>query len=62
VYIPGKDNGRADALSRRLDIAGTKEIIKNLILKFNEDGSLGLSHTINNLTIMVIGLEVPKEL
>jgi transposase InsO family protein len=62
VYTPGKDNGRADALSRRSDIAGTKEIIKNSILKFNEDGSLGPSHTINNLTTMVIGLEVPKEL
>jgi transposase InsO family protein len=62
VYTPGKDNGRADALSRRSDIAGTKEIIKNSILKFNKDGSLGPSHTINNLTTMVIGLEVPEEL
>jgi hypothetical protein len=61
VYIPGKDNGRADALSRRHDIAGTKEIIKNIILKFNEDGSLGPAKTINNLT-MSIGLEVPEEL
>jgi hypothetical protein len=62
VYTPRKDNSRANALSRRLDIAGTKEIIKNLILKFNEDGSLGLSHTINNLTTIVIELEVPEEL
>jgi hypothetical protein len=61
VYTPGKDNGRADALSRRHDIAGTKEIIKNIILKFNEDGSLGLAKIINNL-MMSIGLEVPEEL
>jgi hypothetical protein len=61
VYISRKDNGRADALSRRSDIAGTKEIVKNAILKINEDGLIGLSYTINNL-IMMIGLEVPKEL
>jgi hypothetical protein len=61
MYTPRKDNGRADALSRRSDIAGTKEIIKNAILKINEDGLIGLSYTINNLTI-IIGIEVPKEL
>jgi hypothetical protein len=61
VYTPGKDNRRANALSRRHDIAGTKEIIKNTILKFNEDGSLGPAKTINNLT-MSIRLEVPEEL
>jgi hypothetical protein len=61
MYIPRKDNSRANALSRRLDIAGTKEIIKNLILKFNEDGSIGLFYTINNL-IIIIGLEIPEEL
>jgi hypothetical protein len=61
VYTPGKDNGRADALSRRLDIAGTKEIVKNAILKINEDGLIGLAYTINNLIIM-IGIEVPEEL
>jgi hypothetical protein len=61
MYTPRKDNSRANALSRRSDIAGTKEIIKNAILKINEDGLIGLSHTINNLTI-IIGIEVPKEL
>jgi hypothetical protein len=35
VYTLGKDNGRADALSRRHDIAGTKEIIDTAILKVN---------------------------
>jgi hypothetical protein len=41
VYTLGKDNSRADALSRRLDIARTKEIIKSTILKIYKDRSLG---------------------
>jgi hypothetical protein len=49
VYTPGKDNGRADALSRRPDIAGTKEVINTAILKVNSDGSLGPAHEINAL-------------
>jgi hypothetical protein len=49
VYTPGKDNGRADALSRRLDIAGTKEITNTAILKVNSDRSLGPAHEINAL-------------
>jgi transposase InsO family protein len=61
VYTPGKDNGRADALSRRHDIAGTKEIIDTAILKVNDDGSLGPAKTLNNL-MMTITHEVPEEL
>jgi transposase InsO family protein len=61
VYTPGKDNGRADALSRRSDIAGTKEITNSTILKVYKDGSLGPAKAINNL-IMSIGVEVPEEL
>jgi hypothetical protein len=61
VYTPGKDNGRADALSRRSDIAGTKTINNSSILKVQEDGSLGPAKYINNLT-MKIGLDVPEEL
>jgi hypothetical protein len=49
VYTPRKDNGKADALSRRLDIAGTKEIINTAILKVNSDRSLGLAYKINAL-------------
>jgi hypothetical protein len=41
VYILEKDNSRADALSRRLDITRTKEITKSTILKIYKDGSLG---------------------
>jgi transposase InsO family protein len=61
VYTPGKDNGRADALSRRSDIAGTKEITKSTILKTHEDGSLGPSKGLRRLQ-MSIGIEVPEEL
>jgi hypothetical protein len=61
VYTPGKDNGRADALSRRTDIAGTKEIIRDTVLKINkEDNSLGPARYVNNL--MRISIEVPEEL
>jgi hypothetical protein len=41
VYILGKDNGWADALSWQLDIAGTKEITNLAILKINADRLLG---------------------
>jgi hypothetical protein len=60
VYTPGKDNGRADALSRRHNIAGTKEIIKSAILKTNDNRSLGLAKTLN--AILNIRNEVPEEL
>jgi hypothetical protein len=60
VYTPGKDNGRADALSRRPDIAGTKEIINTAILKVNSDGSLGPAHEINAL--LTVRNDVPEEL
>jgi hypothetical protein len=60
VYTPGKDNGRADALSRRPDIAGTKEVINTAILKVNSDGSLGPAHEINAL--LTVRNDVPEEL
>jgi len=46
MYILGKENSRADALSRRLDIVGTKEIINTIILRINKDRSLGLARTL----------------
>jgi hypothetical protein len=60
VYTPGKDNGRADALSRRHDIAGTKEIIDTAILKVNNDGTLGPAKTLN--AILKIRNNVLEEL
>ncbi len=42
-YTPGKDNGRADALSRRSDHMETKNSFNHSILKVNKDGSLSAS-------------------
>jgi transposase InsO family protein len=39
-YTPGKDNGRADALSRRIDYMEGKEAIIHSILQTNKDGTL----------------------
>jgi hypothetical protein len=40
MYTPGKDNGRADRLSRRPDYIESKEIFEHSILRANQDGSL----------------------
>jgi hypothetical protein len=47
VYTPGKDNGRADALSRRHDIAGIKTIEEGAILKITRT-SLALEQSTGN--------------
>jgi hypothetical protein len=39
-YTPSKDNGRADALSRRIDYMEGKEAIIHSILQTNKDGTL----------------------
>lgn len=39
-YTPGKENGRADALSRRSDYMESKHIFEHSILKKNKDGTL----------------------
>jgi transposase InsO family protein len=66
LYTPGKDNGRADALSRRNDLAGTKTINEFAILGKNADGSLGPSQQINNTMLVQqeqrVPAYVPKEL
>jgi predicted phosphohydrolase len=61
VYISGKDNSRADALSQRSDIAGTKEITKSTILKTYKDRSLGPLKELRRLKIS-IEIKVPEEL
>jgi hypothetical protein len=61
MYTLGKDNSRVDAFSWRLDIAGTKEITKSMILKIYEDGSLGPLKGLWRLK-MSIRIKVPKEL
>jgi transposase InsO family protein len=60
VYTPGKDNGRADALSRRSDLAGEKTTVDTAILKINKDGTLEPAHQLNH--ILRITNEVPEEL
>jgi transposase InsO family protein len=60
VYTPGKDNARADALSRRKDLAGTKEVVSGAILQQYKDGSLGPTQQLNN--ILKITNQVPEEL
>ena len=59
LYTPGKDNGRADALSRRSDLAGTKTINEFAILGKNADGSLGPSQQINNTMLVQQEQRVP---
>jgi hypothetical protein len=56
MYTPRKDNSRADTLSRRTDIAGTKEINNNAILKVNSDRLLGPIYKINALLIVRINV------
>lgn len=49
MYTLGKDNSRANTLSYRHDIAGTKEIINAAILKVNNNRLLGLTRILNLL-------------
>jgi hypothetical protein len=66
LYTPGKDNGRADALSRRSDLAGTKTINEHAILGINQDGTLGPAQQVNNIFKVInqgrLKLQVPDEL
>jgi hypothetical protein len=66
LYTPGKENGRADALSRRHDLAGEKTINKFAILGVNKDGSLGPSQQLNQIIRITqdkqIPAQVPEEL
>jgi transposase InsO family protein len=67
VYTPGKDNGRADALSRRHDIVGKKTNVSQAILSQNKDGSLSAGHYWDNdniagiNSIVKIRPELPEE-
>jgi hypothetical protein len=47
MYTLGKDNGRADTLSRQSDIAGTKEITNLAILKINANRLLEPARQLN---------------
>jgi transposase InsO family protein len=60
VYTPRKDNGRADALSRRHDVVRKKTNVFMLLLQENEDRSLGPSKEV--CSILRIAHKVPEEL
>jgi len=60
VYTSRKDNSRADALSRRHDIARTKSITDTAILKVNNNELLRLARTLNS--ILRVTSEVLEEL
>ena len=53
-YIPGKENRRADALSRRSDYIKIKEIFNSSILKVNKDGLLSANQYKLNTTLRIL--------
>lgn len=44
THVKGKDNGRADALSRRLDYKTKEETRSEAIFRFNDKGEMELNH------------------
>ena len=54
VYTPGKENGRADALSRQSDHMKSKELFGHSILKVNKDGLLSANVTKLNATLSIL--------
>ena len=64
IYTPGKDNGRADALSRRSDYMEGNESKPQRILTVNRDGSLSAEAQEFNATLRILrdsGEEFPVE-
>ncbi len=53
-YILGKNNGRADALSKRSDHMETKESFNHNILKVNNDESLSINKHELNATLRIL--------
>ncbi len=63
IHTPGKDNQRADALSRRHDLVGEASEVNEALLMMNPDGSLGPTKHLRQLNAMfTIKGEVPEEL
>ena len=60
MYTLGKDNGQANALSRRSNIAGTKIVVNKTLLTINPNRLIGLPQQINN--IITIRHDVLEEL
>ena len=53
-YTPGKDNARADALSRRSDYVEGREPISHAILKVNQGGTLSANPQEFNATLRIL--------
>jgi hypothetical protein len=53
-YTPGKENGRADALSRRSDYMEGHEPVSHSILKVNKDGTLSANPQEFNAVLRVL--------
>ncbi|GIZ39172.1 hypothetical protein CKM354_000256300 [Cercospora kikuchii] len=53
-YTPGKENGRADALSRRVDYMEGKEPVQQRVLKANPDGSLSANTQEFNIIVRIL--------
>jgi len=53
-YTPGRDNGRANALSRRSDYIEEKEQTRYNILKVNKDGSLSANTKEFNYVLKIL--------
>lgn len=54
LYTPGRENARADALSRRPDYLEGKEPISHAILKQNKDGTLSSNPQEFNTTLRIL--------
>jgi hypothetical protein len=53
-YIPGKENGRADILSRQSDYMAENELIRRNILTVNKDGLLSANYQEFNATLHIL--------
>ena len=54
IYTSGKENGRADALSRRSDYMRSKEVFNHSVLKVNNDESLSLNKWEFNVMLRIL--------
>ena len=56
-YTPRKENGRADALSRRLDLIEGKEVTDTLILREQNGALVYIKHLAATLHITKLGIQ-----
>ena len=61
LYTLGKDNGRADALSRRSDYIVIKDVSEELILRQEKDRSLTLIKQLA-IVMQIFGYDIGPEI